>query len=290
MNAVRPSRYEVSKIYLSRAVNWRRNNSPLLSGDSFGSLCDYVAYPPCFRNVTQNYRDLKEARVIFCPSDKLEQFFYEFSGIIQAKVVIAGNSDYEFHDRPINIPKSVKALYLQNSFISDDSFIFTLPIGLENLKLGMNGKPRNFKNLDSMSAKLPKVLFGPFSNTHPDRVKVHDLFSSSGEWHDFLDCRLPPKNFVNLVRSYSYVAAVRGNGVDTHRLWETLYLGTVPIVARDSWSESLRKLNLPIMFIDHWTLENVEAVIKNEIVEIFDPNQCPALWIDFWSSKLKSHF
>jgi hypothetical protein len=290
MNAARPSRYEVSKIYLSRAANWRRNNSPLLSGDSFGDLCDYVAYPPRFRNIAQKYKDLKEARVIFCPSDKLEQFFYEFSGIIQAKVVIAGNSDHEFHDRPINIPRSVKALYLQNSFVSDDSFIFTLPIGLENLKLGMNGKPRNFKNLDSMSAKLPKVLFGPFSNTHPDRVKVHDLFSCSGEWHDFLDYRLPPKNFVNLVRSYSYVASVRGNGVDTHRLWESLYLGTVPIVARDSWSESLLKLNLPIMLIDHWTLENIEAVIKNEIVEIFDPKQCPALWIDFWSSKLKSHF
>jgi hypothetical protein len=55
-------------------------------------------------------------------------------------------------------------------------------------------------------------------------------------------------------------------------------------------SESLLKLNLPIMLIDHWTLENIEAVIKNEIVEIFDPKQCPALWIDFWSSKLKSHF
>lgn len=290
MNTIRPSRYEVSKIYLSRAVNWRKNNSPFLSGDSFGDLCDYVAYPPRFRNVTQSYKDLKEARVVFCPSDRLDQFFADFYGSINAKIVIAGNSDHEFHFRPVNIPKSVKALYLQNSFVSDDSHIFTLPIGIENLKLGMNGKPHNFGNPSSVSIKSTKVLFGPFSNTHPDRVKVQNYFSRSSELHDFLDHRLPPKSFSNLVKSYSYVAAVRGNGVDTHRLWESLYLGTVPIVGRDSWSESLAKLNLPVKLIDEWAVENIELIVKNEKAKIFDPAKYPALWISYWSSKLRSHF
>jgi hypothetical protein len=83
---------------------------------------------------------------------------------------------------------------------------------------------------------------------------------------------------------------VRGNGVDTHRLWESLYLGTVPIVGKDSWSESLAKLNLPIKFIEDWTNENIQAIAKNEKVEIFHPEKCPALWINYWGSQLKSHF
>lgn len=290
MNTIRPSRYEVSKIYFSRAVNWRKNNSPFLSGDSFGDLCDYVAHPPRLRNVSQSYKDLKEARVIFCPSDRLNKFFADFHSSINAKVIIAGNSDHEFHCRPVNIPKSVKALYLQNSFVSDDSQIFTLPIGIENLKLGMNGNPRNFTNPSSVSIKSTKVLFGPFSNTHPDRVKVQSIFSSSGEWHDFLDQRIPPKNFANLIESYSYVAAVRGNGVDTHRLWESLYLGTVPIVGKDSWSKSLAKLNLPVKLIDEWTIEDIKLIVKNEKAEIINPAKYPALWINYWISKLKSHF
>ena len=290
MNTIRPSRYQVSKIYLSRAANWRRNNSPFLSGDSFGALSDYVAYPPRFRNVTQSYRDLKEARVIFCPSDKLEQFFADFQSSITAKIIIAGNSDHEFHHQPTNIPKSIKALYLQNSFVSDDSYIFTLPIGLENIKLGMNGKPRHFRYYGPVASKTPKVLFGPFSNTHPDRVKVETIFSSSGQWHEFLNHRLPPKIFTSVVRNFSYVASVRGNGVDTHRLWESLYLGTVPILLKDSWSESLTKLDLPLKFIDEWTIENIEAISKNEQSEIFHPEKCPALWINYWRSLLKAHF
>ena len=290
MNTTRPSRYAVSKIYFSRAANWRKNNSPFLSGDSFGDLCDYVAYPPRFRNVRQSHKDLKEARVIFCPGDRLDQFFADFKSVINAKIVIAGNSDYEFHHRPVNIPKSIKALYLQNSFVSDDSQIFTLPIGIENLKLGMNGKPRNFRNNSSVVIKSTKVLFGPFSNTHPDRVKVHNIFSHSSVSHDFLDQRIPPKNFASLIRSYSYVAAVRGNGVDTHRLWESLYLGTVPIVLKDSWSESLAKLNLPLKIIDEWTVEGIELIVKDANAEVFNPAQYPALWIHYWISKLKSHF
>lgn len=290
MNTAKPSRYEVSKIYLSRAVNWRKNNSPFLSGDSFSNLCDYVVSPPRFRNVTQSYKDLKEARVIFCPGDRLDQFFADFQSSINAKIVIAGNSDHEFHCRPDNIPKSVKALYLQNSFVSDDSQIFTLPIGIENLKLGMNGKPRNFRNPNSVGVKSTKVLFGPFSNTHPDRVKAHNIFYRSGESHDFLDQRIPPKNFADLIKSYSYVAAVRGNGVDTHRLWESLYLGSVPIVGKDSWSESLAKLNLPLKLIDDWTLEGIELIVKNAKTRNINPTEYPALWINYWISKLKSHF
>jgi hypothetical protein len=290
MNTTRPSRYEVSKIYLSRAANWRKNNSPFLSGDSFGDLCDYVAYPPRFRNVRQSYKDLKEARVIFCPGDRLDEFIADFKSVINAKIIIAGNSDHEFHNRPVSIPKSVKALYLQNSFLSDDSQIFSLPIGIENIKLGMNGKPRNFRNPGFIGNKSTKVLFGPFSNTHPERVKVNSIFSRSGESHDYLDQRIPPKNFASLIKGYSYVAAVRGNGVDTHRLWESLYLGTVPIVQKDSWSESLAKLDLPLKLINEWTIEEIELIVKNAKTEVIHPAEYPALWMNYWISKLKSHF
>lgn len=290
MNTVRPSRYKVSKIYLSRAINWRKNNSPFLSGDSFADLCDYVAYPPRFRNIGQNFEDLKKAKVIFCPSDRLEEFLSDFKGSINAKVILAGNSDHEFHYRPEFIPRSVKALYLQNSFISDNTHIFTLPIGIENRRLGENGKPRNFQGPDLIGKKINKVLFGPFSNTHPDRLTVQMIFDWSSEWHEYLNHRLPPKNFARLIKNYSYVASVRGNGVDTHRLWESLYHGTVPIIRKDAWSRSLSDLKLPLKFIDTWTMENIKMLLEDQTAQNFVPTKYPALWMDYWKAKFDSHF
>ena len=39
-----------------------------------------------------------------------------------------------------------------------------------------------------------------------------------------------------------------GNGVDSHRIWETLFLGSIPIVKRHLTFNNLE--NLPIFFVD----------------------------------------
>lgn len=285
----RPSRYQVSKVYGSRIINWKRNSSPFISGDAFADLSDYVAFPPKNRNSRQTIKQLTNAKVIFCRSDKLQEFFSEFKQLISAKVIIAGNSDFEFHVPPERIPKSVDFLLLQNSFISDDIRFGTLPIGLENLRLGMNGKPRNFFNSKNEPDRNDKVLFGPFSNTHRIRNEVAEIFSEEDYFFDFLTQRMTPKKMNAFVRKYKYVAAIRGNGVDTHRMWESLYLGASPIVCSDKWSESLRALRLPLLYVDEWSVESVKKIVDVRSFRPFNPKDLQALWMDYWVSEIKSH-
>jgi hypothetical protein len=56
--------------------------------------------------------------------------------------------------------------------------------------------------------------------------------------------------FLREVRNHKFVLCPPGGGVDTHRLWETLYMGSIPIVKRDiahaAWQD------LPILFVDSW--------------------------------------
>jgi hypothetical protein len=47
------------------------------------------------------------------------------------------------------------------------------------------------------------------------------------------------------------VACPAGEGVDTHRFWETLYLGSVPIVLRGQLSAMYE--NLPVIQLNAWT-------------------------------------
>jgi len=53
-----------------------------------------------------------------------------------------------------------------------------------------------------------------------------------------------------LASSY-FCVAPRGNGIDTHRLWEALYLRTVPIVTRSVVCE--QHPDLPIVALDDWS-------------------------------------
>ncbi len=58
--------------------------------------------------------------------------------------------------------------------------------------------------------------------------------------------------FMSQLRTHDFVLCPRGNGVDTHRLWETLYMGGIPIVRRrDCWLPLLT--DLPVVVVDEWS-------------------------------------
>ena len=72
--------------------------------------------------------------------------------------------------------------------------------------------------------------------TYPhERQLIQNMFQSKswvtcGTPVDTLEGR---KEFLKDIRNHEFVLCPRGNGVDTHRLWETLYMGSIPIVKND---------------------------------------------------------
>lgn len=285
----RPSRVRVLHTYAKRIARWRMNSSPYLTGDLFADNSDISVFPPRFRGKMPTAREIRSARVIFCPSDKLDQFFEEYKADIHAKVVICGNSDFEFRQLPVNIPSTVKQLFLQNSFISDNQLVTTLPIGIENFRWGVNGHPKDLRAGRSWIERKNEVLLGPFGLTHPIRIDVRRNFLSSPEGIKFIPMRVKPSDYARLARDTRYVAAVRGNGVDTHRHWETLYRGGIPIVMKDAWSSGLAELNLPILEIEAWNPEELRSLLLNTEDLGFDPGKVHSLWWPYWKNLIESY-
>jgi hypothetical protein len=58
-------------------------------------------------------------------------------------------------------------------------------------------------------------------------------------------------NFLQQVRKQAYVLCPEGNGVDTHRIWETLYLGGIPIILSSNVLNPLLT-ELPVLIIRDW--------------------------------------
>lgn len=284
MSVSRPSRVKVAYIYFKRFLRWRRNSNPYISGDAFSDMADFVFNPPKWRNFNGR-KSISTAEVIFCKSEELSLLFELYGDQIKAKVIITGNSDFEFHEVPKNIPASVRAMFLQNSFISDNKFIFTIPIGVENFRLGVNGNPKFIRPKNKKGGNSARILFGPLSATHPDRELVIDRFSALDARWALLTSRLSPREYDQIASTYTYIAAVRGNGVDTHRLWESLYRGLTPVVIRDDWWRSLEHLYTQVAVISDWTYSELDKIILNRI-QVESAQSCETLWMPFWKNQI----
>jgi hypothetical protein len=63
-------------------------------------------------------------------------------------------------------------------------------------------------------------------------------------------CQDAYERYLMEILRHKFVLCPNGNGVDTHRLWETLYLGRIPVVTRSPTMEAFA--SLPMVILDSW--------------------------------------
>jgi hypothetical protein len=265
------------------------DNAPFLSGDSFAKITDYHAYGRT-KNSKLDLVKVKGARSLFIPGDKFRQFIDENYSHINARVLIVGNSDENF-DYPISLPSSVSLCLIQNSTISDGEKIFTLPIGLENRRLGRAGNPNLYK-LDSNANLITKVFVPPMSPTNPIRKEVlSKILATSSDCFEIDSNYVEIRRYIESVLRYKFILCLEGNGYENHRIWEALYLGVYPVVLETPWSKSLDYLGLPILFI-----RDIGEITEQRLTEFsrahsnFRPSEMECLWIPFWEKWIYSQY
>lgn len=187
-----------------------RITSRFITGDGIANLADVQLYPPVRRRNSLSVNNpISAARVIFCPSHEIDRMFEEFQDVIKAEILIFGNSDHDFTTFSWPIPPTVKRIFLQNSFITND-FFRTLPIGIENIRYGKNGIPILFSRFFAFLPKRNLLLVGPFSDTHPERKKLNEL---RGNMFRINHKRLSPVRLSWKIATHKYVAVPRETGL-----------------------------------------------------------------------------
>jgi hypothetical protein len=237
------------------------------------------------KNFYPNESALKDAAIIFTNSGDVEKFFSRYADKINARVLIFGNNDVDFVDFNYVLPKSVERVFLQNSTVENPKFT-TIPIGIESLKYATNGLPNLVSEKYSYRTKMHRLLVGPFGNTHEERLSLLSL-PRKFELVDFIDHRLPPKHYADLSSNYAFIACPRGNGLDTHRFWETLYRGSIPVVIRSPWSENWADRGLPLVQVESWNCDLDQIISDAEDLFPFNPSTLDLLWDRYWVSKIR---
>lgn len=266
---------------LERSINgaryYRQSSSPFISPDTFKNYCDLDLDNIFIRNK----HEIENASVIFCNSGRVQEFFDSYSRQINASVLIFGNNDVDFKEFNFKIPKSVRRIYLQNSVIHDP-FFRTIPIGIENLKFLTNGLPHLFADHFSKIDKQAKLLVGPFGKTHPERIQLLSQEYVPNEFIEIQSSRLRPRKYAKISSSFKFIACPRGNGLDTHRFWETLYRGSLPVVIASKWSQHFLNLGVPLVEVSSW--DEAFFLFENQMVEKidFNPKNIGPLWDSYW--------
>ena len=197
-------------------------------------------------------------------------------------ILITGHSDYTI-DR--NIYERYKHLsnhwYGVNMSLDSqyDKVITKLPLGITNYCDDSNihkiyGNTFIMKQIsdEEIIKSKSKTIYMNMNiqNFASERNIVNKIFSNksyvtTGSIDNSIEGRA---NFLRDIKAHKFVLCPRGNGIDTHRLWETLYMKSIPIVRYESVYSNFK--DLPILFIDSWEqIENYDVDKYNQIYDTY---------------------
>ena len=182
---------------------------------------------------------------------RLEQLFERLRDLPQQTFsIIVGKGDYELGDETASqIPDNV-ARVIANNTNTDHPRVSYLP-------MGRDFRSRQLFDRVGPTAQKRCLVYCNYSvNTHPRREEVYERvkefpFVDFEHMGNFLDYSISRLDFMRRVAGSHFCICPRGNAFDTFRMWDCLYLGTIPIVVREAdYHEQLN--DLPILFLDRY--------------------------------------
>lgn len=182
----------------------------------------------------------------FCKTDHLERFF---GGLAPTTpyVLVTHNSDRPVDGRflPRLEDESLVAWFAQNAAVAHPK-LHAIPIGIAN-PVWPHGDQAVFRSVRAEApakTTLFDVAFDPSTNAE-ERARC--LAEAGLE----LAPRVPFADHLRRLASAWFCVSPRGNGIDTHRTWEALYVGTIPIVTRSVLTD--QHPDLPLVVLDDWS-------------------------------------
>jgi len=275
---------------INRAIGRRPSSHPFLSGDTFRAIADH-----CWEaNHRFEAQEVRPGAIIFCESEKADEEFVNVLETLRHPVVLLlGNSDENHAGNAQRLRSKLPAesvLFAQNLVERIDG-VSPLPIGLENAWRAKHGTVRPFRLLRRKTQrKIFRVMWTFSEKTNPTTRGIAADWLYRAAVADDLGKISTTEHKKSLSR-YAFVASPPGNGLDTHRTWEALYLRCVPIVVRSAMTEAYELLGLPVWVVDSYKeVEKLdEAGLEAMYWSFFPGFAAEELWSPYWINLILSH-
>ena len=248
-------------------------------------------------------RNYRSKNIIFCKTDLIPLLFNELRVHDSKNILITHESDYEINGSIFfGKPPCIVKWYAQNVNYPDPNLI-PLPIGLENHEGPSKGTMIDLefiKNLVPDYQPTNKIFDKIYCNiriTHKDRPAVKQFLIDSG-----LGYIEPPtgplesgmiisRDHHKMLSKFLFIASPRGNGIDCHRTWESLIMGSLPIVDRHFMFDTYP--HLPIIQVSNWA-ELLDGKILEHYKNLYLKGKLfydmEVLTMDYWIKQIEQEF
>lgn len=242
-------------------MNWRipSTKNDFISGYFYYKLCDWSVCPRYQNNF--DISKLKENDLVFLNLDYFENFVnYLNNNVLDKKfILVTQNSDRDFTEQMFNsIEKYTSKILAINCNFSNEK-VSKIPLGFNDHATEVLDN-EDFKFVDKTN-----LIYMNFKlHHHSDRPICFNHFSKF-DWVDVENGILPLSDFYNKLKTYKYCISPRGTGIDTHRIYECLLYGVIPIVTKSTLDDLYK--DLPVLLVDKW-----EDVTYEFLVNSYDEN------------------
>jgi hypothetical protein len=219
--------------------------SKMISGKSFSEHCKWVfdgRYPG--REIF-NYTKATDGDWVFVNGDYLRQLLQVLLPSTKRFTFIIHNTDRSFGEADLQgLLRHANHIYAINTTIRHPN-LTTIPLGFVDRQLPfLHGfqKPHVPRDIE---------IYGNFK-TETNVLKRKECIVAFRNdprvvWKDNLSVE---EYYADLCRS-KFVLCPEGTGIDTHRVYESLFCGATPVVLRSSLSHLYEKL--PVCIVEKWT-------------------------------------
>ena len=202
----------------------------------------------------ENYANIDNKQLIFCYTHVLKNITDLIKTLehIQNKfILIFHNSDGNFDDKHLILFEKLhllQCIHTQNMNITHEK-VFPLPIGLANTQW-KHGNTTIHQEIYKMHIEKSKEIYFNFSiktNKEKRQKCYNDILKKGIIWNN----NMPYKKYLIELKKHKYAICPEGNGIDTHRFWECLYMNTIPICLKNSITKYYKKY-FPIILLNDW--------------------------------------
>ena len=193
---------------------------------------------------TCNISNIKNGSTIFIKPNFLDMFLkYMFPKIKKRIYLYTGASDYSIDEKYMKYVKNSRIIkWIGHNIEFQHEKIVKIPLGFSN-KSAENEELLNklSERKIGYSMKEPKMFISYMEETHDKRKNLLSMFENK-KWVIFgKKCAF--ETYMENINKHKFVLCPRGNGVDTYRFWETVFMGSIPVVESSNLDDLYKQVN-----------------------------------------------
>jgi hypothetical protein len=225
----------------------------------------------------------KEPKTIYCYGHDTKRFLLHLDKIKQPFKLITHNSDVGILEEflPFLNDRKIIKWFGQNNALNHPKTV-SIPIAIAR-KEYPHGNLAVISECTKNNTKEFLVYKNFIAATNiTERTMVDRITAENG---------IPASSFttfpayLNTLSKSIFTISPPGNGIDCHRIWESLYLKTIPIVKYHHQLEAFK--DFPILFIDDWNKITIDFLKSNvNKINVFE-NKLSKLSFNYWKDLIQ---